>query len=38
MRSSYTGEFNFSKYLEKVNDADTIHYIQLKRGKENPPL
>ncbi|MBR5401134.1 MAG: FliI/YscN family ATPase [Treponema sp.] len=27
MRSSYTGEFNFSKYLEKVNDADTIHYI-----------
>ena len=27
MRSSYTGEFNFTKYLEKVIDADTIHYI-----------
>lgn len=27
MRSSYTGEFNFSKYLEQVCDADTIHYI-----------
>ena len=27
MRSSYTAEFNFSKYLDKVNDADTIHYI-----------
>ena len=27
MRSSYTGEFNFTKYLEKVIDADTILYI-----------
>ncbi len=27
MRSSYTAEFNFSKYLEKVVDAETIHYI-----------
>ena len=27
MRSSYTGEFNFTKYLEKVVDAETIHYI-----------
>lgn len=27
MRSSYTGEFNFSKYLEQVCDAETIHYI-----------
>ena len=27
MRSSYTAEFNFSKYLEKVIDADTILYI-----------
>ena len=27
MRSSYLGEFNFSKYLEKVVDAETILYI-----------
>ena len=27
MRSSYTAEFNFTKYLEKVIDADTILYI-----------
>ncbi|MBP5568994.1 MAG: FliI/YscN family ATPase [Treponema sp.] len=27
MRSSYTGDFNFSKYLEQVCDAETIHYI-----------
>lgn len=27
MRSSYTGEFNFTKYLEQVCDAETIHYI-----------
>jgi len=27
MRSSYTGEFNFTKYLEKVVDAETILYI-----------
>ena len=27
MRSSYTAEFDFTKYLEKVIDADTIHYI-----------
>lgn len=27
MRSSYTGKFNFSKYLEQVCDAETIHYI-----------
>ena len=27
MKSSYTGEFNFSKYLEQVVDAETIHYI-----------
>ena len=27
MRSSYIGEFNFSKYLEQVCDAETIHYI-----------
>ena len=26
MRSSYTGEFNFTKYLEKVVDAETILY------------
>lgn len=26
MRSSYTGEFNFSKYLENVIDTDTIKY------------
>lgn len=26
MRSSYTGEFDFSKYLEKVVDAETILY------------
>mgnify|MGYP003294000529 FL=1 len=27
MRSSYTAEFNFSKYLEQVVDAETILYI-----------
>ena len=27
MRSSYTAEFDFTKYLEKVVDAETIHYI-----------
>ncbi|MCQ2576723.1 MAG: FliI/YscN family ATPase [Treponema sp.] len=27
MRSSYTGDFNFTKYLEQVVEADTIHYI-----------
>ena len=27
MKSSYTREFNFSKYLEQVIDAETIHYI-----------
>ena len=26
MRSSYTGEFDFTKYLEKVVDAETILY------------
>lgn len=26
MKSSYTGEFNFTKYLEKVVDAETILY------------
>ena len=26
MKSSYTGEFNFSKYLETVVDAETIKY------------
>ena len=26
MRSSYTGEFDFNKYLEKVVDAETILY------------
>ena len=26
MKSSYTGEFNFTKYLEKVADAETILY------------
>ncbi len=27
MKSSYTREFNFTKYLEQVVDAETIHYI-----------
>ena len=27
MKSSYTREFNFTKYLEQVVDAETIHYL-----------
>ncbi len=27
MKSSYTREFNFTKYLEQVVEAETIHYI-----------
>ena len=37
MKSSYTGEFNFSKYLEKVIDAETILYtgrVTAVRGLE----
>ena len=37
MKSSYTGEFNFSKYLEKVVDAETILYtgrVTAVRGLE----
>ena len=37
MKSSYTGEFNFTKYLEKVADAETILYtgrVTAVRGLE----
>ena len=37
MKSSYTGEFNFTKYLEKVADTDTILYtgrVTAVRGLE----
>ena len=37
MKSSYTGEFNFTKYLEKVVDAETILYtgrVTAVRGLE----
>lgn len=37
MKSTYTGEFNFSKYLEKVVDAETILYtgrVTAVRGLE----
>ena len=27
MKSAYTAEFDFSKYLSEVKRADTIHYI-----------